>query len=129
MNDFNVHGNHKHPKRSKNHKPTRDRKDFPRRDNHHEVESAAEVAPPRANRYENDDDREGANNVTIGRTAGYVGLASGIASLFMWSIVLGPIAAIAGFYAFSKGSRVLGGWGVGLGILATLSYFILIPFR
>ncbi|MWV45264.1 hypothetical protein GRF59_16710 [Paenibacillus sp. HJL G12] len=102
------------------------RRDYPRRGDHEE-EYAAEVAPPRSARYEMDDNEERENG-TAGRTAGYVGLAFGIASLFMWSIVLGPIAAATGYYAFSKGSRVWGAWGMGLGILATISYFVLIPF-
>ncbi|WP_346657628.1 hypothetical protein [Paenibacillus sp. YPG26] len=65
---------------------------------------------------------------TSGQTAGYVGVALGIASLFIWSIILGPIAAILGFYAYSQGKRTSGAWAAGLGIIATLSYFVLIPF-
>lgn len=102
----------------------RSRVDFPRKD--HREEYAAEVAPPNdvsVNRAE-DAGREG----TAGRTAGYVGLGIGILSLFMWSVILGPIAAVVGYYAYNKGSRTTGAWSIGLGILATISYFILIPF-
>ena len=42
-------------------------------------------------------------DVSTGRTVGYVGLVLGIASLFMWSVILGPIAAVVGYYAYSKG--------------------------
>ncbi|MNJ77240.1 hypothetical protein D3C77_746870 [compost metagenome] len=63
-----------------------------------------------------------------GRISGYVGLAAGIASLFMWSIVLGPIAAVLGFFAYVNGSKTTGIWSIGLGALATLSYFAFIPF-
>ncbi|BFH61447.1 MULTISPECIES: hypothetical protein [Paenibacillus] len=125
MKDFKEHEERKKSKRAKDSK--RFRTDYPRQD-HREEEYAAEVAPPRSDRYEIDEDKDRTDDESIGRTAGYVGLACGIASLFMWSVVLGPVAAIAGFYAYSKGSRVMGAWGMGLGILATLSYFILIPF-
>lgn len=103
----------------------RNRVDFPRKD--HREEYAAEVAPPMETsaRGVNDDDAAG---LSAGRTAGYVGLVMGIAALFMWSVILGPIATVVGYYAYSKGSRTTGAWSMGLGILATLSYFILIPF-
>ena len=44
-------------------------------------------------------------DVSTGRTVGYVGLVLGIASLFMWSVILGPIAAVVGYYAYSKGKE------------------------
>lgn len=103
----------------------RNRVDFPRKD--HREEYAAEVAPPieTSGRSVDEDDATG---LSAGRTAGYVGLVMGIASLFMWSVILGPIATVVGYYAYSKGSKTTGAWSMGLGILATLSYFILIPF-
>lgn len=63
-----------------------------------------------------------------GRISGYIGLAAGIAALFMWSIVLGPIAAVLGFFAYVNGNKTTGIWSIGLGALATLSYFAFIPF-
>lgn len=102
----------------------RNRIDFPRKD--HREEYAAEVAPPvDASARRVDEDKA---DLSTGRTVGYVGLVLGIASLFMWSVILGPIAAVVGYYAYSKGSKTTGAWSIGLGILATLSYFILIPF-
>jgi len=68
------------------------------------------------------------SGIGIGRSVGYVGVGLGIASLFLWSIVLGPLAAVLGFYAYSQGAKTSGGWAIGLGIVATLSYFFLIPF-
>lgn len=127
MDDFHEHEEHEQQEKERERAPKRIRRDFPRRDNHEE-EYAAEVAPPRSDRYELDADEEREKDGTMGRTAGYVGLAFGIASLFMWSIVLGPIAAVTGYYAYSQGSKVWGAWGMGLGILATISYFVLIPF-
>ncbi|MCJ8011399.1 DUF5353 domain-containing protein [Paenibacillus sp. KQZ6P-2] len=124
--------------------PMRTRSDYPRCDNNHEEEYSAEVAPTRSDRheeeysaevaptrsdrYELEDDVDEENDGTVGRTAGYVGVGLGVASLFMWSIVLGPIAAVTGYYAYSQGSKTWGAWGMGLGILATISYFVLIPF-
>ncbi|MED5020343.1 hypothetical protein P9847_24040 [Paenibacillus chibensis] len=128
MDDFHEHEEQEHPEgKRKQLVPKRVRRDYPRRDNHEE-EYAAEVAPPTSGRYEISDEDDEDRGRTTGRTAGYVGLAFGIASLFMWSIVLGPIAAVTGYYAYSQGSKVWGAWGMGLGILATISYFVLIPF-
>lgn len=79
-------------------------------------EYAAEVAPGSVvTRHEVKGEEQVINN--SGRISGYIGLASGIASLFMWSIVLGPIAAVLGFFAYVNGSKrpafgrlVLGRW-------------------
>lgn len=104
----------------------RNRVDFPRKD--HREEYATEVAPPMDTSVRREKNEESTADQSTGRTAGYVGLGLGIASLFMWSVILGPIAAVVGYYAYNKGSRTTGAWSIGLGILATLSYFILIPF-
>lgn len=127
MDDLRQHEEHQQPQKEKEHEPKRERQDFPRRDNHRE-EYAAEVAPPKSARYEIDESTDGEQEETWGRTAGYISVACGVVSLFMWSIVLGPIAAATGFYAYSKGKKAWGAWGMGLGILATISYFVLIPF-
>lgn len=120
------------------------REDYPRND--HREEYSAEVAPvhsrvetpkessqvDRPNRMEHSSqvDRSDDDNVmaNLGNTIGYVGLGLGIASLFMWSIILGPLAAVTGFYAYSQGNKTTGAWAIGLGIVSTLSYFVLIPF-
>ncbi|MDP4096965.1 hypothetical protein OIN60_09300 [Paenibacillus sp. P96] len=100
----------------------RDRVDYPRKE--HREEYAAEVAPGRP--------VEGRAEVTEsgkkGKTAGYTGIVLGILAMFIWSIVLGPIAAVLGIYAFMNGKKTLGGWAIGLGVLATVSYFAFIPF-
>jgi len=131
----------------------RKRLDFPRKDhsehsvtndndNSDKEEYASEISPTvgptnwdtverRENRSEGAEaersDTDVADN-SAGRTVGYVGVGLGIASLFLWSIVLGPLAAVLGFYAYSQGAKTSGGWAIGLGIVATLSYFFLIPF-
>ncbi|MGZ0042166.1 hypothetical protein [Paenibacillus ottowii] len=113
---------------------SRQRVDYPRHvqersaKRHHREEYAAEVAPgsPVATRNEDKGQDQVINN--SGRISGYVGLAAGIASLFMWSIVLGPLAAVLGFFAYVNGSKTTGIWSIGLGALATLSYFAFIPF-
>ncbi|MDR9853033.1 hypothetical protein RJP21_05395 [Paenibacillus sp. VCA1] len=128
MDDLREHEEQEQPKEEREYEPKRERTDYPRRDNHRE-EYAAEVAPPKSARYEIDEDAgDAGQEETWGRTAGYISVACGVVSLFLWSIVLGPIAAATGFYAYSKGKKTWGAWGMGLGILATVSYFILIPF-
>ncbi|WP_237691077.1 DUF5353 domain-containing protein [Paenibacillus caui] len=68
------------------------------------------------------------NTVNTGRVAGIAGIVLGVLALFMWTIVLGPVAAVLGYYAYSQDSRTVGAWGLALGVIATLSYFVLIPF-
>lgn len=114
------------------------RVDFPRKT--YKEEYAADVAPLRtsANRETLSERTEGngagtanrsqADTAGAGKTVGYVGVGLGIASLFMWSIILGPLAAVMGFYAYSQGNKTSGAWAIGLGIVSTLSYFVLIPF-
>ncbi|MNI33904.1 hypothetical protein D3C73_878730 [compost metagenome] len=135
MSDYKKHKPH-HPASEKK------RVDYPRKN--HQEEYAEEVMPltgvrARSNRDEvSHTNREilerpeatqsDVDGDAVGRTVGYVGVGLGIASLFIWSIVLGPIAAIMGFYAYSQGNKTTGAWGIGLGIVATLSYFIMMPF-
>jgi hypothetical protein len=113
-------------KRSSKALVVRDRVDYPRKDHHEEY--AAEVAPGRPVEDRREAEGTGTGTGTIGNTVGYIGLALGILALFMWSIVLGPIAAILGIYSFFNGKRTLGGWAIGLGLVATISYFAFIPF-
>nr|WP_235599491.1 MULTISPECIES: hypothetical protein [Paenibacillus] len=110
------------------------RVDYPRKA--HREEYGAEVAPPSVvrtggtERAEPVPEKHEADRVmeSTGKVAGYMGLAFGIASLFMWSIVLGPAAAVLGYYAYVNGRKTAGAWSIGLGIVATLSYFFMIPF-
>lgn len=108
-----------------------ERVDYPRRT--HQEEYSAEVAPTgtfESSRGDREADRDDTadDTGTASRTVGYVGVGLGIASLFVWSIILGPLAAVMGFYAYSQGSKTSGAWAIGLGAIATLSYFFLIPF-
>ncbi|AET61783.1 hypothetical protein ACWHAM_14085 [Paenibacillus terrae] len=114
---------------------SRERVDYPRRTQErsakrrkHQEEYASEVAPgsPAVTRHEDKDEQHVISQ--SGRISGYIGLAAGIAALFMWSIVLGPIAAVLGFFAYVNGNKTTGIWSIGLGALATLSYFAFIPF-
>lgn len=107
------------------------RVDYPRKTDQEEF--AAEVAPvsyvPARDRdMSRDMERTDATEGTAGRTVGYVGVGLGIASLFFWSVILGPLAAIMGFYAYSQGNKTSGAWAIGLGVVSTLSYFVLLPF-
>ncbi|WP_411835248.1 hypothetical protein [Paenibacillus pabuli] len=113
----------------------RKRIDYPRRS--HREEYGAEVAPPTGSIRTESTERTDHTPVkreddgvmkSTGRISGYIGLAFGIASLFMWSIVLGPAAAVLGYYAYVNGRKTAGAWSIGLGAVATLSYFFMIPF-
>ncbi|MDP9699400.1 hypothetical protein [Paenibacillus sp. FSL K6-1558] len=114
----------------------RQRVDYPRKA--YREEYGAEITPRatvrtrESNRVDSDavPQKHEADRVmeSTGRVAGYMGLAFGIASLFMWSIVLGPAAAVLGYYAYVNGRKTAGAWSIGLGIVATLSYFFMIPF-
>ncbi|MNI62135.1 hypothetical protein D3C76_649190 [compost metagenome] len=135
MSDYNKH---------KSYDPSSEKKriDYPRKT--HREEYAAEVMPLTGARARSDRDemnhtnreilerpeaaQSDADEGTAGRTVGYIGVGLGIASLFMWSIVLGPIAAIMGFYAYSQGRKTSGAWAIGLGIVATLSYFVMMRY-
>ncbi|WP_379161174.1 hypothetical protein [Paenibacillus sp. sgz5001063] len=106
--------------------------DYPRRDRNLNEEYAAEISPLPAHVHRGlikgtEAKKEDGTN-TDSRTTGYVGLGFGIVSLFVWSIILGPIAAVLGYYAYAKGQKTAGAWAMGLGIVSTLSYFIMIPF-
>ncbi|CQR57564.1 hypothetical protein [Paenibacillus riograndensis] len=108
------------------------RVDYPRRDKAHSEEYAAEISPlpshvhrGHINGAEAKTETEASNE---SRSIGYIGLGFGVVSLFIWSIIMGPIAAVLGYYAYAKGQKTAGAWAMGLGIVSTLSYFILIPF-
>ncbi|AWB45391.1 hypothetical protein DCC85_14960 [Paenibacillus sp. CAA11] len=126
------------------------RVDYPRKTDHEEY--AAEIAPSNRTtnvrpldrrvivdksvvpirKYSDRTDKSSAQTAAgekdAGKTAGYIGVGLGVLSLFMWSIVLGPIAAVLGFYAYNQGKRTSGAWALTLGIISTISYFVLIPF-
>ncbi|MBP1999187.1 hypothetical protein J2Z69_000206 [Paenibacillus shirakamiensis] len=103
--------------------------DYPRRI--HQEEYAADIAPTTSFTQSNEEKADPSydNHADAGgRTSAYIGLALGIASLFVWSIILGPIAAVLGFYAYSQGSKTTGMWAAALGVISILAYFVLIPF-
>ncbi|WP_151735869.1 hypothetical protein [Paenibacillus tengchongensis] len=105
------------------------RVDYPRRDKTQSEEYAAEISPLPASVDRNDlITMEDAGAGSDSKSLGYIGLGFGLVSLFIWSIILGPIAAIIGYYAFSKGQKTAGAWAMGLGLVSALSYFVLIPF-
>jgi len=133
-NDDNKFNLQDRPKINVDGEKQRMRVDYPRKA--HREEYGAEVAPPTVvrtggtERAEPVPEKHEADRVmeSTGKVAGYMGLAFGIASLFMWSIVLGPAAAVLGYYAYVNGRKTAGAWSIGLGIVATLSYFFMIPF-
>jgi hypothetical protein len=110
----------------------RSRVDYPRRDPAHNEEYAAEVSPPLTQLPRtgggNAEKQETSGEHSDSKRMGYVGLAFGIVSLFIWSIIAGPIAAVLGYYAYGHGQKTAGAWAMGLGIVSTLSFFVMIPF-
>lgn len=133
-NDDNKFNFQDRPKINVDGEKQRMRVDYPRKA--HREEYGAEFAPPTVvrtggtERAEPVPEKHEADRVmeSTGKVAGYMGLAFGIASLFMWSIVLGPAAAVLGYYAYVNGRKTAGAWSIGLGVVATLSYFFMIPF-
>ncbi|AKG35722.1 hypothetical protein [Paenibacillus durus] len=106
------------------------RVDYPRKSPEHREEYASEISPlpVRSDSPDGSKERTADREGDADKTAGYAGLVLGIASLFIWPVILGPSAAVLGYYAYNKGRKTAGGWAIGLGIVATLSYFVMIPF-
>lgn len=106
----------------------RSRVDYPRRDRSHSEEYAAEISPPVRGQALNSRQDDGEVKEAEDRSIGYIGLGFGVVSLFVWSIIMGPIAVVLGYYAYARGQKTAGAWSMGLGIISALSYFVLIPF-
>ncbi|WP_235775483.1 MULTISPECIES: hypothetical protein [Paenibacillus] len=105
----------------------RPRTDYPRRSPDHREEYAAEVSPLPV-RDRSPEVKESAEADDAYKPVGYASVGLGIASLIIWPIILGPLAAVLGYYAYSNGRKTAGAWGLGMGIVAVLSYFVMIPF-
>ncbi|MDQ0058343.1 hypothetical protein [Paenibacillus harenae] len=69
------------------------------------------------------------NDVRSGGYAlGWVALVFGIASWFLWPVLLGATSAVLGFIAYRQGARGLGGWSMAIGLLAVVMYLVIVPF-
>jgi hypothetical protein len=95
-------------------------------------EYSAEIATPLSNRqFVKDDDidatAEESRVAAEGAWLGWLALAAGVLSLFVWPTVLGPAAVVAGVIAFWLGSRALGVWAATIGLVALTAYFLLLP--
>ncbi|MBB5324726.1 membrane protein insertase Oxa1/YidC/SpoIIIJ [Anoxybacillus tepidamans] len=86
-------------------------------------ETSAEVAEP-VRRYDEKDEREGANGSGWGWTA----LVLSILSLFMMPILLGAAGIIVGFIARRRGAETLGAWAIGIGIVSIIIKLFIMPF-
>lgn len=107
------------------------RVDYPRRDRTNNEEYAAEINPAvvRSTAGREIDVNNGGGETQAGSgKMGIIGLGFGIASLFVWSIILGPVAAVIGYYAYARDQKTSGAWAMGLGIVSTLSYLVMLPF-
>lgn len=65
--------------------------------------------------------------VTQNAAMGWLALTIAIASLFMWPAILGPSAAIIGFFALTRGHRALGIWSIVIGLISFMAYIVLVP--
>jgi len=100
------------------------------KDEHRDIndreEYGAEVAPGawvekddmgRTARAREDSDADAGAGVSLG----WIALVFAIASLFFWPVIMGPTAAILGFYAYQQGQRGLGTWSM---ILGGIAFFV-----
>lgn len=65
--------------------------------------------------------------VTQNAAMGWLALTLAIASLFFWPAILGPSAAIIGFFALTRGNRALGIWSIVIGLISFMAYIVLVP--
>lgn len=65
--------------------------------------------------------------VTQNAAMGWLALTLAIASLFFWPAILGPAAAIIGFFALTRGNRALGIWSIVIGLISFMAYIVLVP--
>lgn len=93
-------------------------------DDHNKEEYASEVAP--GGWVQKSDIDMDQDDVEAGVTLGWVALVFAIASLFFWPIIMGPTAAVLGFYAYWQGQRTLGGWSMFIGALAFFVFAFII---
>lgn len=109
----------------------------PGHDNTYDEEYAAEVADgtavPRRTLHLPEEDsparaKETDRRLTLlegrGGLWGAVALISAIASWILWPTVLGPVAVIAGFVAFTKGRRAMGSWSIALGLISFIIFLV-----
>lgn len=65
--------------------------------------------------------------VTQNAAMGWLALTLAIASLFFWPAILGPGAAIIGFFALTRGNRALGIWSIVIGLISFMAFIVLVP--
>ncbi len=63
-----------------------------------------------------------------GKGLGVTALVIAIISLFLWPLVLAPVAIILGGISIRRGST-LGWWAVGIGLLSFIIMIVALPFR
>ncbi|CAM3434862.1 hypothetical protein [Marinicrinis lubricantis] len=92
--------------------------DFGRREDDTEFASEA-VQATRPMNYTEEEDRGGASGI------GIFGFILSIASLFIFPAILGPVGAVMGFVAYSRGSRGLGISAIAIGAISFIVYMLL----
>jgi hypothetical protein len=98
-------------------------------DSDHNEETAAEIAAPVLNDYEDhtvrerDDDEENS-----GSYIGIAALALSIISLFTMPILFGAAGIIVGLMARRRGAESLGIWAIGIGAVSVVMGLFVLPF-
>ncbi|WP_078498712.1 MFS transporter [Paenibacillus selenitireducens] len=98
-------------------------------DDHNKEEYASEVAPGAWVQKSDIDARPDVDDdagVGAGVQLGWVALVFAIASLFFWPIIMGPTAAVLGFYAYRQGQRSMGTWSMVIGAIAFFVFAFII---
>jgi uncharacterized membrane protein YkgB len=99
--------------------------------NHDDVEFAAAygAALPEKKERPRENQQESERNVQDqGKGLGVTALVIAIISLFLWPLVLAPVAIILGGISIRRGSS-LGWWAVGIGLLSFIIMIVALPFR
>lgn len=89
---------------------------------HADEEYAAEVAPGRENFKAKPEGSTLRTDAGISLSIGWIALVFSIASLFFWPIIMGPTAAVLGFYAYWQGDRKTGTWSMIIGAVAFFGF-------
>ena len=87
-------------------------------------EFAAEVAEPDTDFRADDRPVVREDN----RLIGFLAIALAILSLFVWPLILGPAAVIAGMISYAREARGLGVAAIVIGILSFLAALLLFPY-
>ena len=112
-NDFNnFEGQPNHEENTRRGRSLRSFDDYEHSSYKDDVEFASDLA---------DYNKLGGNATSGAMIFGGLGIATSLAAMFMYPVILGLIGAAFGIYAFSKGNRVVGAISAIMGIVAAVA--------